>query len=91
MWVLKKIDTGAIECKAMYMCTRVKLIVLGESPGQVRELMEGLGDTETEQLVWTYIQSPATLSDMAEFIPDTRYSTLNPNYPGCCAKKLHTF
>jgi hypothetical protein len=43
----------------------------------VRELMEGLEDSqverESEQVVWSYLQSPATLSDMAEFLPDTRY------------------
>jgi hypothetical protein len=38
--------------------------------------MEGLDttlDADSQQLVWTYLQSPATLSDMAEFLPDTRY------------------
>jgi hypothetical protein len=57
---------------------RSKLIILAETPEQVRELMEGLEDStqverESEQVVWSYLQSPATLSDMAEFLPDTRY------------------
>jgi hypothetical protein len=73
------LDTGAVFSRTNLLC-RVKMIVLAESPEQVRELMEQLlleqkeqlEQLEAEQLVWTYIQSPATLSDMAEFIPDTR-------------------
>jgi hypothetical protein len=60
------------------------MIILAERPEQVRELMDELlleeeqEQQDTEQLVWTYIQSPDTLSDMAEFIPDTRSALTTP-------------